>query len=150
MIRKELNNSPLDVRKAAKRNKKDSDLLVAFDQEPLRKKVWSILEHENRSIISIIFTTTSLLLITTYTITDCYQSQATSWSNHPQQFLSNPWSNIEFSINIWFLLEFVVVFVCSPNKLHFLKDPFKWMSAVSVFPYFISLYKLPEVRRCCS
>lgn len=49
------------------------------------------------------------------------------------------WFSLELACIVWFTIEFVTRFVCSPNKLQFVKSILNLIDLIAILPYFITV-----------
>ena len=105
---------------------------------PLSKKVWNFIEYHDTSTAAIVFASSSFLMILLSIVITCLDS-VPSILKGSENWRRLIWGMVELIVNVWFLIELILRFVCCPNRKKFLK---KWLNIIDVLtvsPYFFTL-----------
>lgn len=117
----------------------------------LQRKVWELFEHPDTSscarAIAVWSVTIIILSIVLFCVETLPQFQelsperinGTTSPNLRQRKSENPFFVIETFCITWFTLEYVVRFVCCPNKWKFFISALNLIDLISIIPYYITL-----------
>jgi len=114
-----------------------------------QRKIWKLFEHPDSSIFASMIVIFSIFMIVTAVLTSivescvkrdyAVQSNDNNLSQDSTRSLQDPWFILEIVFNTWFTIEFVVRFVASPRKCHFLTSLLNVVDLVAVLPFYITL-----------
>ncbi|XP_022790409.1 potassium voltage-gated channel subfamily A member 7-like isoform X3 [Stylophora pistillata] len=114
--------------------------------------IWNALEYPNSSKVAKFLAIFSVLVITLSLIIFCVETLPTfkmanqsrpsnatdDWKPPP-----NPYDKVWFQLNtfviVWFTGEYVIRFICSPQKLKFLLGALNLIDLLSILPYYVQL-----------
>ena len=116
---------------------------LSTEHQPLRTRVWNILQNPHTSLPAFWFSIFSLLMITLSVVTACLESMPMLNFNQ-DRFERNPWAVAELVLNTWFLLEFTLSLLCAPDRAVFMRQKMTWLDTIAIVPYFIILSISPE------
>ncbi|KAK3699371.1 hypothetical protein QZH41_006549 [Actinostola sp. cb2023] len=113
-----------------------------------QRKMWQLFEHPDSSIVASIIVIFSIFMILAAVLTSIAESsvkqdylvQSTIKGNgQPPRTTSDPWYLLEIIFNTWFTLEFLIRFIASPDKCHFLMSLLNVVDLVAILPFYITL-----------
>lgn len=99
-----------------------------------QQRIWNILENPSSSQAAWNFGLASMTIVILSIFTASLETIKTFES--PKTM----WSGIELSINIWFLVEYILRMVCCENKMKFLTGYMNMVDIAAVVPYFVILF----------
>ncbi|KAI6217214.1 Potassium voltage-gated channel protein Shaker [Aphelenchoides besseyi] len=103
----------------------------------LQRQVWEFFEYPQSSRAATVLGTFSILIIVISIISFIVETMP-EFSTEDRQWKS-PFFWIEFVCNCWFLFEFMVRFLTSPNKITFLKKVLNLLDLAAIIPFFGTL-----------
>lgn len=112
-----------------------------------QRKMWELFEHPDSSSVAGVIVVFSILMIVAAVITSIAEScvkqnylvQSTQSNSANTRSLADPWFLLEIIFNTWFTFEFVVRFIASPRKGHFLTSLLNVVDLVAILPFYITL-----------
>lgn len=108
-----------------------------------RADLWELLENPSSSKGATVYIFVSMCAIVG-AITITILESVGSLKSMSRDQDTDPWALAEYSLNCWFLFEFLTRFVCAPSKKIFIHGWLNWIDALAIFPYFIMLIINPE------
>ena len=116
------------------------------------KLIWETLEYPESSKVAKALAIISVVVISLSLIIFCIETLPTFNPKHPKKPVNasedwkppaNPYTETWFLLNtlviVWFTGEYVVRFVCSPDKFRFLVGTVNIIDLLSILPYYIQL-----------
>ena len=134
----------------------EAGIVEEEEEKPLPKNkymkwVWETLEYPEHSklakalaIISVIVISLSLIIfcietLPTFNPTPVKPANATAdWKPPPNPY-AKTWFMLNTLVIVWFTSEYVVRFICSPDKFRFLVGALNIIDLLSILPYYIQL-----------
>lgn len=115
-----------------------------------QRKMWELFEHPDSSLVASMIVIFSIFMIVAAVLTSIvessikrdYLAQSTGKKDSSQntlRSLQDPWFILEIVFNTWFTFEFVVRFIASPQKCHFLTSLLNIVDLVAILPFYITL-----------
>ena len=114
------------------------DESVKVENDTLKLKIWNVLQNPETSKAAKYFAIFSIFMITLSVASSCLETLP-SLKVETSILKDNPWAITELALNSWFLLEFVAVAICTPNRKHFFRCSMTWLDVVVIIPYFVVL-----------
>lgn len=111
------------------------------EDKSLRRRIWDILEHVDSSKHALRYAYTYTVLLFALIIVNSLAT-VESIRPKPKKFRWDAWIVFDFSINSFFLLEFILKLSISPNRLKFCKSMLTWIDFIAVIPFVVSLLQL--------
>lgn len=103
-----------------------------------RSSLWKFLEYPESSYAARVFAITNFVLIAFSVLFACFVTRRSVSTNHSDLFV-DPMFLIEFTLNSYFGLEYLLRAAVAPNLLRFMILPLSIIDFLAVFPYFIVL-----------
>ena len=103
----------------------------------LQKQAWDFLERPSSSKSAMMFAYWSLFLLLVSVFLNCAKS--VQQSSYQETGHSNAWETVDIVVNVYFLAEFVVRLVISPNKKEFLFRTLVWIDLIALATFLPSI-----------
>ena len=108
-------------------------------EDTFKFRLWKFLEDPSYSYTARIYALVSVLFILTSTFVNCLVSIPPIRDHRTHNLHTDPWVQVEISLNVFFALEFLVRFFAAPNRRFFMRELMNIVDLVAVFPYFIAI-----------
>ncbi|KAI6224476.1 Potassium voltage-gated channel protein Shaker [Aphelenchoides fujianensis] len=104
----------------------------------VQRAVWKFIEYPDSSLGARLLGVFSIFMIVTSCISFCMETMPIFEDLNKSKQWTSPFFIVELVCSAWFLLEFLIRFLSSPNKLAFIKTVSNILDALAIIPFFIT------------
>ena len=112
---------------------------IENQRQHIPMKLWRLLESPESSLAASIFAIINCLMIAASTCLTCIQTLPYIRNSDSSSFTENPILMTEFSLNLFFAVEYILRVISSPDKIKFVRSLLNIIEFFAVYPYFAIL-----------
>jgi len=106
-----------------------------YDNTTLSLRIWNILENPYSSRLAIKMMIFQIMAILISIFVNCVETIPNIRGTESNQINQNPWLIVEILLSTWFLLEFVLRALCTPDWKKFVSSTLSWIDLFGIPPY---------------